>query len=103
LPGGDSISETAKLTEEETMIRIIAAVVATVALASIITVSPSFAQSCKERAAKQKLAGAALNSFMTKCEKEAQAACDTKAGAQKLAGAAKASFTKKCLTDSVGN
>jgi hypothetical protein len=88
--------------EEEVMIRIITAVVATVALASIVSVGPSFAQSCKEKAAKQKLAGAALTSFMGKCEREAEAACDTKAGAQKLAGAAKNSFTKKCVTEAVG-
>lgn len=84
------------------MIRIVTAVVATVALVSIAAIGPSFAQTCKENAAKQKLAGAALKSFMTKCEREAQAACDTKAGAQKLAGAAKASFTKKCVTGAVG-
>jgi hypothetical protein len=84
------------------MIRIITAVVATVAIASLAAVGPSFAQSCKERAATQKLAGAALNSFMKKCESEAQAACDTKAGAQKLAGAAKTSFTKKCVTEATG-
>ena len=84
------------------MIRIITAVVATVAIASLAAVGPSFAQSCKERAATQKLAGAALNSFMKKCESEAQAACDTKAGAQKLAGAAKNSFTKKCVTEATG-
>ena len=85
------------------MIRIITAVVATVALTSFYAAGPSFAASCKEEAAKRKLAGAALTSFMGKCEREAQTACDTKAGAQKLAGAAKTSFTKKCLTESVGN
>ena len=84
------------------MIRIITAVVATVAIASVVGIGPSFAQSCKEKAASQKLAGAALNSFMTKCEREAQAACDTKASAQKLAGAAKTSFTKKCVSDATG-
>jgi hypothetical protein len=84
------------------MIRMITVVVATVAIASVAAVGPSFAQSCKERAATQKLAGAALNSFMTKCEREAQTACDTKAGAQKLAGAAKTSFTKKCVSDATG-
>jgi hypothetical protein len=89
--------------EEEIMIRIIAAFVATIALVSTVAISPSFAQSCKERAATQKLAGAALKSFMTKCEREAQTTCDTKAGAQKLAGAAKNSFTKKCVTEAVGN
>ena len=84
------------------MIRIITAVVASVAIASIVAVGPSFAQSCKEKAGTQKLVGAALKSFMTKCEREAQTACDTKAGAQKLAGAAKSSFTKKCVTEAIG-
>lgn len=84
------------------MIRIITAIVASVALASIYAVGPSLAASCKEEAAKKKLAGAALTSFMGKCERDAEAACDTKAGAQKLAGAAKTSFTKKCVSDAVG-
>jgi hypothetical protein len=84
------------------MIRIITAVVASAALISVFAASPSFAQSCKDKAASQKLAGAALKSFMTKCEKEAQQACDMKAKDQKLAGAAKNSFTKKCVSDSVG-
>ncbi|MPZ37250.1 MAG: hypothetical protein GEU95_04175 [Rhizobiales bacterium] len=84
------------------MIRIITAVVATVALTSVYATSPSFAQSCKDEAQAKKLAGAALKSFMTKCEREAQTSCDTKAGAKKLAGAAKNSFTKKCLTEAVG-
>ena len=83
------------------MIRIIVAAVTAVALVSFAA-GPSYAQSCKDRAGKQKLAGAALNSFMKKCESEAQAACDTKAGTQKLAGAAKNSFTKKCVTEAVG-
>jgi hypothetical protein len=57
---------------------------------------------CKGQAAEKKLAGAALNSFMKKCESDAQKACDTSAADHKLAGAAKASFTKKCVTDAVG-
>ena len=66
--------------------------------------SGAFAQSptCKAQAAEKKLAGAALNSFMKKCESDAQKACDTSAADKKLAGAAKASFTKKCVTDAVG-
>jgi hypothetical protein len=44
-----------------------------------------------------------LNSFMTKCEKDAQASCDTQAADKKLAGAAKTSFTKKCVSDATGN
>jgi hypothetical protein len=64
----------------------------------------AFAQNatCKAQATEKKLAGAALNSFMKKCETDAQKACDTSAADRKLAGAAKASFTKKCVTDSVG-
>jgi hypothetical protein len=84
------------------MIRIITAVVATVAFGSLYVVGPTFAASCKEEAATKKLAGAALKSFLGKCERDAQSACDTKAGAKKLAGAAKTSFTKKCVTDSIG-
>ena len=57
---------------------------------------------CKSQAADKKLAGAAMTSFMTKCEKDARASCDTSAADQKLAGAAKTSFTKKCVTDAVG-
>ena len=60
--------------------------------------------SCDARAAEKKLAGAAKNSFIKKCEKDAkvsaaQADCDTKAAEKKLKGAAKNSFTKKCVTD----
>lgn len=58
--------------------------------------------SCKAQATSKKLAGAALTSFMTKCEKDAAASCDKSAGDKKLAGAAKSSFSKKCVTDAVG-
>ena len=60
--------------------------------------------SCDSKAAEKKLAGAAKNSFIKKCEKDtkvnaAQADCDAKAAEKKLKGAAKNSFTKKCVTD----
>jgi len=57
---------------------------------------------CKSQAADKKLAGAALNSFMKKCQTDAAASCNTAAADKKLAGAAKASFTKKCVSDAVG-
>jgi len=60
------------------------------------------ASTCKSQATEKKLAGAALKSFMTKCEKDAATACNTSAVEKKLAGAAKASFTKKCTRDAVG-
>jgi len=61
------------------------------------------AEACKVEASNKKLAGAALNSFMTKCQKDAQAMCDQSAADKKLAGAAKASHIKKCVADAVGN
>ena len=61
------------------------------------------ADDCAARAAEKKLAGAAKNSFIKKCEKDAagsaSAACLNKAAEKKLAGAAKNSFVKKCEKD----
>ena len=59
---------------------------------------------CDTKAAEKKLAGAAKNSFIKKCEKDikvnaAKVDCDAKAAEKKLKGAAKNSFTKKCVTD----
>ena len=75
-------------------------------LAAIITsiaATAAMADTCKATAGDKKLAGAALKSFMTQCEKDAQTSCDAAAADKKLAGAAKTSFTKKCVTDAVGN
>lgn len=57
--------------------------------------------SCEAKAAEKKLAGAAKNSFIKKCEKGVAAAsptavCEAKAAEKKLHGAAKNSFVKKC-------
>ena len=62
----------------------------------------ALAATCKETATEKKLAGAALTSFMTKCQKDAQASCDTAAQDKKLSGAAKTSFTAKCFKDATG-
>jgi len=53
---------------------------------------------------RKKLAGAAKNSFMKKCEADAKAppensACAATAKEKKLAGAAKNSYMKKCMAD----
>ena len=80
----------------------------TIVLAGLVCAlagSSAYAQqspTCKAQATEKKLAGAALNSFMKKCETDAQKTCDVSAADRKLAGAAKASFTKKCVTDAVG-
>ena len=58
--------------------------------------------SCKAQATDKKLAGAALKSFMTKCESDAKKACDADSASKKLAGAAKNSHMKKCVVDAVG-
>ncbi len=58
--------------------------------------------SCQEQATTKKLAGAALKSFMTKCEKDAAATCEKASVEKKLAGAAKKSFETKCVKDAVG-
>jgi hypothetical protein len=68
---------------------------------SAATVSVA-APTCKDKAADKKLAGAALTSFMKKCEKDAASACDSQAADKKLHGAAKTSFTKKCVKDATG-
>jgi hypothetical protein len=63
-----------------------------------------FAQdaTCTANAAEKKLAGAAKNSFLKKCEKDAAAKCEIASKEKKLAGAAKSSFSKKCVKDAVG-
>jgi hypothetical protein len=57
---------------------------------------------CKSNASDKKLAGAAMTSFMKKCQTDSQKSCDSAAADKKLFGAAKASFTKKCVADAVG-
>jgi hypothetical protein len=68
-----------------------------------LTAGSAHAAACKVEASSKKLAGAALTSFMGKCEKDAQAMCDKSAADKQLAGAAKASHIKKCVSDAVGN
>jgi hypothetical protein len=57
---------------------------------------------CDASAKEKKLAGAALKSFMTKCEKDAQTKCDASAKTKNLHGAAEKSFTTKCVKDATG-
>ena len=73
-------------------------------LISFAATSVYAADDCASRAVEKKLAGAAKNSFMKKCEADAKApgensACAATAKEKKLAGAAKNSFMKKCSAD----
>jgi hypothetical protein len=73
------------------------------ALALTFAATAAHAQTtCNAEAANKKLAGAAKNSFLKKCETDAGATCDKTAADRKLAGAAKKSFTDKCVRDAVG-
>jgi hypothetical protein len=75
-----------------------------VAAFAVVLIASAHAQTatCKASAAEKKLAGAALKSFMTKCEGDANKACTASAKEKKLAGAAQKSFTTKCVGDKVG-
>lgn len=72
--------------------------------ASLCMVGSAFAQdaTCAAKATEKKLAGAAKNSFLKKCEKDAAAVCEATSKEKKLAGAAKSSFSKKCVKDAMG-
>ena len=75
------------------------------AIVAFFTANAAFAaDDCAAKAAEKKLAGAAKNSFVKKCEKDAAAApqapsCADKAAEKKLAGAAKNNFMQKCEKD----
>ncbi|MGQ2979194.1 MAG: hypothetical protein ACT6Q9_05795 [Polaromonas sp.] len=75
-----------------------------VLVASLVLAGSVFAQdaTCTAKAIEKKLAGAAKNSFLKKCEKDAAAVCEVASNEKKLAGAAKSSFSKKCVKDAVG-
>jgi hypothetical protein len=76
-----------------------------IALATVMTglfAASALAQgpTCAVQAKDKKLAGAALASFVKKCEADgSKAACEKQSADKKLAGAAKASFEKKCISD----
>lgn len=61
--------------------------------------------SCEAQATQKKLAGAAKNSFVNKCVRDAEGAspaCEKSANDKKLAGAARTSHIKKCMADEQG-
>lgn len=60
------------------------------------------ASTCQDQATAKKLAGAALTSFMAKCQKDAAATCQKASAEKKLSGAAKTSFETKCVNDALG-
>ena len=81
------------------MLKLTIAAIALILSAAVFAANPT----CEAQASDKKLSGAAKNSFVTKCEKDAKEAatksCDAQAVDKKLSGAANPSFTKKCVTD----
>jgi hypothetical protein len=73
-----------------------------IAAALLFCSTAALADTCQDQATAKKLAGAALNSFMTKCQKDAAATCQKASAEKKLSGAAKNSFETKCVNDAVG-
>ncbi len=75
-----------------------------IAMMSLAVCGSAFADdaTCSATAKDKKLAGAALKSFMTKCEKDAKTKCTAGAKEKKLHGAAETSFTNKCVKDATG-
>ena len=73
------------------------------AVATLFTLNVAYADnSCEMKAADKKLNGAAKNSFIKKCEKDARAACENDDISKKTNGAAKEAHIKKCLKDTLG-
>ena len=72
-----------------------------VLLASVI--GSAYAESsCIDKAKQKKLAGAAYNSFMKKCENDAKASCEKDKISMKTFGAAKSAHVNKCVKEAVG-
>jgi len=76
--------------------------IAIAAILALVPVASMAAETCQEQASAKKLAGAALNSFMTKCQKQASANCQKQSAEKKLSGAAKSSFETKCVREATG-
>ena len=72
-------------------------------LLSICVVSGALAApNCHDRAAEKKLAGAALTSFVKKCEFDAMASCDKAAADKKYQAPPKRASRIECVKDAAG-
>jgi hypothetical protein len=86
--------------EQSTKGDIVRTLVLAVALLAFAT--QTVAATCSEQSQEKKLAGAAKQSFMKKCEADSKASCEASAAERKLSGAAKNSYLTKCVKDAVG-
>ena len=53
-------------------------------VAIVLAAGPALADTCKATADAKKLHGAALTSFMKKCERDSKTACDSQAGREEV-------------------
>jgi hypothetical protein len=67
----------------------------------LISSTAAAGQTCKAKAAEQRLAGAALFSFVKRCEVEAQMAC-AEAAHKMLAEPASEDFIHRCVASAIG-
>ena len=88
------------------MMSVLALSLAALAAPSFAADPPKADAACEAKATEKKLAGAAKNSFMKKCQADAKPMaamaspeCEKSAADKKLAGAAKSSHLKKCMAD----
>jgi hypothetical protein len=78
-----------------------------IAILALVASNSAFATnaSCVAQATEKKLGGAAKDSFMQKCQKDAKMEmtkqCDAQAKEKALKGAAMTSFVNKCVKDMV--
>jgi hypothetical protein len=73
-----------------------------IAIATLASIQLAFAEnSCEMKAAEKKIYGAAKNSFVKKCEKDARAVCEKDDISKKTSGAAKEAHIKKCVNDAL--
>ncbi len=73
-------------------------------IATFFAVNVAYADNaCEMKATEKKLNGAAKNSFIKKCEKDARVVCENDEISKRTNGAAKEAHIKKCVKDSIGS
>jgi hypothetical protein len=97
-----SIKKTNGVKRHETMGESMRGIIIAGVLSSLSVSALAAPPTCKDDATEKKLSGAALTSFMGKCQRDAKTSCEGTADERKLYGAARTSFTKKCVSDTVG-
>ena len=93
------------ISEKETTMKNILILVSMMILVQVQAQNKPAAQNptCTVNATEKKLAGAAKNSFMQKCERDARTACENDEISQRTSGAAKEAHIKKCVREAVGS